>query len=79
MNSPHHPISLEAIRNVIADDMKAVDEVIRRSLESEVVLINQIAHYIIESGGKRLRPALVVLSGNPVSYTHLTLPTNREV
>lgn len=42
--------------------MQAVDEVIRQSLHSEVVLINQVAEYIINSGGKRLRPALVLLS-----------------
>lgn len=42
--------------------MQAVDEVIRLSLHSEVVLINQVAEYIINSGGKRLRPALVLLS-----------------
>lgn len=42
--------------------MRAVDSVIRKSLHSEVVLINQVADYIINSGGKRLRPALVLLS-----------------
>ena len=42
--------------------MQAVDEVIRLSLRSEVALINQVAEYIINSGGKRLRPALVLLS-----------------
>lgn len=42
--------------------MLAVDTVIRKSLHSEVVLINQVADYIINSGGKRLRPALVLLS-----------------
>ena len=42
--------------------MQAVDEVIRLSLRSEVVLINQVSEYIINSGGKRLRPALVLLS-----------------
>jgi len=42
--------------------MTAVDAVIRRSLHSEVVLVNQVADYIINSGGKRLRPALVLLS-----------------
>lgn len=42
--------------------MNAVDAVIRRSLHSEVVLINQVADYIVNSGGKRLRPALVLLS-----------------
>jgi len=42
--------------------MRAVDDVIRKSLHSEVALINQVADYIINSGGKRLRPALVLLS-----------------
>ncbi len=55
--------SLDDLRSVIAADMAAIDAVIRRRLESEVLLINQISHYIIGSGGKRLRPALVVLAG----------------
>lgn len=44
--------------------MNAVDTVIRQSLHSEVPLINQVSEYIIHSGGKRLRPALVLLSAN---------------
>ena len=44
--------------------MSRVDEVIRRRLASEVVLVRTIAQYIIESGGKRLRPALVLLAAN---------------
>jgi octaprenyl-diphosphate synthase len=42
--------------------MRKVDSVIRESLHSEVALVNQIAEYIINSGGKRLRPILVLLS-----------------
>ena len=42
--------------------MQAVNDVIRQSLYSEVTLVNQIADYIVNSGGKRLRPALVLLS-----------------
>lgn len=42
--------------------MQAVNQVIRSSLHSEVTLVNQIADYIVNSGGKRLRPALVLLS-----------------
>jgi octaprenyl-diphosphate synthase len=42
--------------------MRKVDGVIRQSLHSEVALVNQIAEYIINSGGKRLRPILVLLS-----------------
>jgi len=67
MNSPAIPTTLDAIRAVIAEDMASVDAVIRRRLSSEVVLINQISQYIVESGGKRLRPALVVLAGNHFS------------
>jgi octaprenyl-diphosphate synthase len=66
MNSLQHPLTLDVIRGVIADDMEGVDQVIRKRLASDVVLINQIAQYIIEAGGKRLRPALVVLAGNLV-------------
>ena len=55
-------MSLSLIQSSIANDMQAVDEVIRLSLHSEVVLINQVAEYIINSGGKRLRPALALLS-----------------
>ena len=49
-------------RQLIADDMHAVDQVIRRSLHSDVVLIRQVAEYIIGAGGKRLRPTLVLLA-----------------
>jgi octaprenyl-diphosphate synthase len=44
--------------------MARVDEVIRLRLASDVTLIRTIAEYIIGSGGKRLRPALVLLSAN---------------
>ena len=64
MNLLHPTSSLDAIRREIAPDMAAVDGVIRQRLASEVVLINQISRYIIDSGGKRLRPALVLLAGN---------------
>ena len=44
--------------------MQAVDTVIRRSLHSEVSLINTIGEHIINGGGKRLRPALILLSSS---------------
>ena len=43
--------------------MQAVDAVIRKSLHSDVTLVNQVANYIVNNSGKRLRPALVLLSG----------------
>lgn len=52
-----------AIQTLIADDLKAVNALIQARLRSDVVLINQLATYIINSGGKRLRPMLVLLAG----------------
>ncbi|GAB4180011.1 MAG: octaprenyl diphosphate synthase [Rhodocyclaceae bacterium] len=52
----------------ILDDMRAVDEVIRARLHSEVVLIRQVAEYIIGAGGKRMRPALVLLAAGATGY-----------
>src|SRR2546423_15407071 len=48
--------------------MLAVDAMIRRRLESDVVLVRQIAEYIIAGGGKRLRPALVFLAAGATGY-----------
>ncbi len=48
--------------------MQAVDQVIRERLHSEVILIRQVAEYIIGGGGKRLRPALVLLSAGALGY-----------
>jgi octaprenyl-diphosphate synthase len=52
----------------IAPDMRAVDSVIRKRLDSEVVLIRTIGDYIIGAGGKRLRPALVLLVAHAFGY-----------
>ncbi|MCW8887582.1 MAG: octaprenyl diphosphate synthase [Gammaproteobacteria bacterium] len=61
-------MNIEAIYNLIADDRDAVDNVIRERLHSEIVLINTISHYIIGSGGKRLRPVLILLIANALGY-----------
>lgn len=59
---------MDTLKRLIAADMAAVDQVIRARLQSEVVLVNQVGEYIINSGGKRLRPALVVLSAHAFDY-----------
>ncbi|WP_322016004.1 polyprenyl synthetase family protein [Paraburkholderia sp. J12] len=56
-----HTPSAAALLAPIAADMEQVNRVIRQSLASEVMLINQISEYIIGAGGKRLRPALLLL------------------
>jgi octaprenyl-diphosphate synthase len=48
--------------------MQAVDAIIRRRLHSDVRLIRQVAEYIIEAGGKRLRPTLVILCAGALGY-----------
>jgi octaprenyl-diphosphate synthase len=63
-------VSLEIIQACIADEMLHVDAAIRRQLHSEVPLVNQVSEYIINSGGKRLRPALVLLSAG--SFDRIT-------
>lgn len=63
-----HPVFLESLRQLLAADMQAVDRVIRERLHSDVALIRQVAEYIIGGGGKRLRPALVLLSAGALGY-----------
>jgi octaprenyl-diphosphate synthase len=53
---------LYAITQLVQADLLAVNEAILRSLESHVEVINQIGHYLINSGGKRIRPLVVLLS-----------------
>lgn len=52
----------------IAHDMDRVDALIRRRLDSDVALIRQVAEYIVSSGGKRLRPALLLLAAGAAGY-----------
>jgi len=61
-------VSLESLQTFLGDDMREVDRVIRESLHSDVVLIRQVSEYIINSGGKRLRPVLVLLSAGCFGY-----------
>ena len=71
MNSSSN--QLHFIQSTIATDMLAVNAVIEKSLHSEVALVNQVASYIIQSGGKRLRPILVLLSAGlfgPIKPEH---------
>lgn len=59
---------IQAIRGLIKDDMEAVNELVHEKLRSGVPLIDQLGNYIVNSGGKRLRPALVLLSANCFAY-----------
>lgn len=56
-------MSLDSIKQPVSTELLAVDNVIRARLASDVVLVNQVAEYIIQSGGKRVRPLVAVLVG----------------
>ncbi|WP_417498975.1 octaprenyl diphosphate synthase [Methylophaga sp.] len=71
-------MDIQSIYSLIQDDMKAVDELIQQRLQSDVALINQLGFYIINSGGKRLRPAIAILSARACGYEgsqHINLAT----
>jgi octaprenyl-diphosphate synthase len=75
-NKAHAPIDFASIQSLTKNEAKAVDQLILEELTSDVVLINQIGHYIINSGGKRLRPMLLLLSAKALGYkedNHLIL------
>jgi octaprenyl-diphosphate synthase len=52
----------------VADDLRRVDELIGRRLESDVPLVREVAQYIVAAGGKRLRPALLLLACGALGY-----------
>jgi octaprenyl-diphosphate synthase len=62
-------LTVDFLKPVIGADMDAVDRVLRGALESDVVLIRQVAEYIIGGGGKRLRPALLLLTAGATGYS----------
>lgn len=59
---------LPSILQHAASDMAAVDALIRQRLASDVVLINQVAEYIVSAGGKRLRPMLLLLAARALGH-----------
>jgi len=62
-------MQLDDIRLLVREDLRLLDQTIRDRLASDVVLVNQVANYIIAGGGKRLRPLLVVLGARACGYT----------
>ncbi|HEY1458852.1 MAG TPA: polyprenyl synthetase family protein [Casimicrobiaceae bacterium] len=61
-------MNIPLLHPLLREDLAAVDRVLREALDSDVVLIRQVAEYIIGGGGKRLRPALVLLSARAFGY-----------
>jgi len=65
--SPQPSNVIASIRGLVEEETAAVDRLILRELQSGVVLINQIGHYIVNSGGKRLRPLLLLLAAKALN------------
>ena len=61
-------VSIEDVNALASDDMQAVDALIRQSLQSDVTLVSQVSEYIVTSGGKRLRPLIVLLAARALEY-----------
>ena len=61
-------VSFDDVAALADDDMKAVNRLISKSLESDVPLVSQVSEYIVMSGGKRLRPLIVLLAARALGY-----------
>lgn len=59
---------LQGVYELVLDDFAAVNTLIPNELSSDVALVSQISEYIVESGGKRLRPLIVLLSARCCGY-----------
>ncbi len=62
-------MSFESVKQLVASDLQELDRVIRNRLASDVVLVNQVAEYIVGSGGKRLRPVVVLVAARACGLT----------
>jgi octaprenyl-diphosphate synthase len=61
--------SFDEVKELADADMRAVDGLIRLSLQSDVILVSQVSEYIVTSGGKRLRPLIVLLAARALDYS----------
>lgn len=69
-------MTVDRLKALVSDDFDAVNKLIINKIQSQVGLIDDLAHHIIESGGKRLRPLLVLLASRACNYQghdHITL------
>ena len=62
-------LNFDDVKALASEDMNAVDNLIRSSLQSDVLLVSQVAEYIVTSGGKRIRPLIVLLAARALGYT----------
>ncbi len=67
--SKNNKISLDALYALIGEDLRAVDALILERVKSEIPLIHDIVKHIVASGGKRIRPALTLISSQLCGYS----------
>ena len=63
--------SLEEIRSLVSEEWSLLDQEIEKQLSSDIQLINNISQYIVNSGGKRIRPLIVLLSAKACGASDL--------
>ena len=71
-------MDIKAIQALIESDMNDVNQLIHAQMRSDVALVNQLGLYIVNSGGKRVRPMLAILAAKALGYQgkdHITLAT----
>ncbi len=62
-------MSILDIRSVVQDDFEAMNQLILSMIQNEISLVDDLAHHVIQSGGKRLRPLIVLLSSLACGYS----------
>ncbi|MFW5926853.1 MAG: polyprenyl synthetase family protein [Wenzhouxiangella sp.] len=75
---PTAPACIQDVLELVREDRRALDRLITDRLRSDVVLVNQIGQYIVNGGGKRLRPLVHLLTARAAGYTgsdHVQLAT----
>ncbi|MFT6542223.1 MAG: octaprenyl-diphosphate synthase, partial [Maricaulis maris] len=70
-NSADRPNAAEALARLAHDDMRRVDALILERLDSHVELIPELARYLIEAGGKRVRPMITVAAANMIGHSDI--------
>ena len=64
----HSTTLLDEIMSLVSDDLSAINRHIENKIESDVPLIREIGRYIVDAGGKRLRPITLLLAARSLGY-----------
>ena len=70
-------IDIKSIVSLVADDMKQVNRAIHSRLDSDVALINQLGAYIVQAGGKRLRPVALLLTAKATNPEQISVDADQ--